>query len=93
MIEFLGGQMQRLTHRFIGWTVLTISHGGNYDANNRKVKWGPFFDAGQRDLAYTAQPSASSKKTRSSQLGGDRPEWRRLTIPVRCPCGSEQPDG
>jgi hypothetical protein len=43
-----------------GWTVLTISHGGNYDANNRKVKWGPFFDAGQRDLAYTAQPPAAT---------------------------------
>jgi hypothetical protein len=41
-----------------GWTVLTISHGGNYDARNRKVKWGPFFDAGQRDPAYTAQPPA-----------------------------------
>ena len=43
-----------------GWTVLTISHGGNYDEANRKVKWGPFFDAGQRDLTYDVLAPANT---------------------------------
>ncbi len=27
-----------------GWSVGVISHGGAFDAGNRRVKWGPFFD-------------------------------------------------
>ncbi len=28
----------------LGWAVQNISNGGNYDADNNKVKWGPFFE-------------------------------------------------
>lgn len=35
-----------------GWPVGTVSHGGSYDAVNGRVKWGPFYDAGERDLYY-----------------------------------------
>lgn len=34
------------------WEVLNISHGGAFDAVNRRVKWGPFFDSGERALTY-----------------------------------------
>ena len=37
-----------------GWTVSTISAGGNWDSINRKVKWGPFFEATSRALSYEA---------------------------------------
>lgn len=33
-----------------GWTASEISDGGAYDAQNKLVKWGPFFDATQRTL-------------------------------------------
>src|SRR5262249_25767652 len=32
--------------------VQNISHGGSYDALNRAVKWGPFYDNGTRELTY-----------------------------------------
>jgi hypothetical protein len=35
-----------------GWTATNISDGGVYDALNRKVKWGPFFDDTLRMLTY-----------------------------------------
>jgi hypothetical protein len=36
-----------------GWiNVQNISHGGSYDLVNRRVKWGPFYDNGARDLTY-----------------------------------------
>ena len=40
-----------------GWSVLDISHGGNLDDVNHKVKWGPFYDNGERDLYYVVQPA------------------------------------
>lgn len=41
-----------------GWTVGAISHGGVFDANLRKVKWGPFSDALARDLTVALTPGA-----------------------------------
>jgi len=35
-----------------GWTVTNISHSGQFDNVNHKVKWGPFFDADPRTLTY-----------------------------------------
>jgi len=37
-----------------GWDILPdqISHSGQWDGTNRKVKWGPFFDAQNRQLSY-----------------------------------------
>ena len=37
----------------VGWTAANISEAGVFDALNRKVKWGPFFDATPRLLTYT----------------------------------------
>jgi hypothetical protein len=39
-----------------GWVVSNITGGGAFDAVAGKVKWGPFFDNTQRNLAYTATP-------------------------------------
>jgi hypothetical protein len=39
-----------------GWRVEAISAGGSYDATNRVVKWGPFFDRESRELSYTVVP-------------------------------------
>jgi hypothetical protein len=36
-----------------GWTVGTISDGGEWDEGNRKVKWGPFFDEMSRTVTFT----------------------------------------
>jgi|GEM_PF-2326693 len=35
-----------------GWTVSTIGENGVFDSANRKIKWGPFFEASARSLAY-----------------------------------------
>lgn len=43
-----------------GWEVLSISHGGAFDAVNRKVKWGPFLDSGERTLTYDIVPDGAS---------------------------------
>ena len=40
----------------IGWTVTNINNSGAYDTNNRKVKWGPFFDNSPRTLNYVITP-------------------------------------
>lgn len=37
-----------------GWTVVRVSDGGDYDAVNGQVKWGPFFDSTPRVLSYEA---------------------------------------
>jgi len=39
-----------------GWEVVSIQ-GGVYDAENRRVKWGPFLDRQGRDLTYTLRPA------------------------------------
>ncbi|MFO1499954.1 MAG: hypothetical protein U1G07_16445 [Verrucomicrobiota bacterium] len=38
------------------WTVQSISHGGSLDNVNHLVKWGPFYDNGERELSYTMVP-------------------------------------
>ncbi len=43
-----------------GWEVLSISHGGAFDAVNRKVKWGPFLDSGERTLSYDIVPAGTA---------------------------------
>ena len=50
-----------------GWTVSAVGQNGTFDATNRKVKWGPFFDDAARDLSYTATPPAGSTGTKSFQ--------------------------
>jgi hypothetical protein len=35
-----------------GWEVLGVSHGGAFDTVQRKVRWGPFLDDGERELTY-----------------------------------------
>jgi uncharacterized delta-60 repeat protein len=43
-----------------GWPVSAISPGGELDAVNGKVKWGPFLDAAPRDLSYQVVPPAGA---------------------------------
>jgi len=43
----------------LNWTVSNISHGGTFDSINRKVKFGPFFDATARSLTYEVTPPAN----------------------------------
>jgi len=43
-----------------GWEVFSISHGGAFDAANRKVKWGPFLDSGERALTYDIVPAGTA---------------------------------
>jgi sugar lactone lactonase YvrE len=40
----------------VNWAVSGISDGGFYDAANRKVKFGPFFDSSPRSLSYVLTP-------------------------------------
>ncbi|MBI4661984.1 MAG: hypothetical protein HY735_24445, partial [Verrucomicrobia bacterium] len=43
-----------------GWTASSISHDGAWDARNRQVKWGPFFDNQPRQLRYEIVAAADS---------------------------------
>jgi alpha-tubulin suppressor-like RCC1 family protein len=39
-----------------GWVVSNINEEGSFDALNRLVKWGPFFDGAARTLTYDVMP-------------------------------------
>lgn len=39
-----------------GWRVESISAGGTWDAKERRVKWGPYFDRVARDFTYVVVP-------------------------------------
>lgn len=44
-----------------GWTdVSNISDGGNYDSDNQKVKWPPFFDNVSRTVSYAITPPGAA---------------------------------
>jgi hypothetical protein len=43
-----------------GWTVSGISHDGEFNPIQRRVKWGPFSDATPRTLTYQAAPAADA---------------------------------
>jgi hypothetical protein len=43
-----------------GWTVTVINGGGEHDALNRKIKWGPFFDAAARTLTCELVPPSTA---------------------------------
>ena len=71
-----------------GWTVDSINESGSWDDVNKKVKWGPYFDANIRTLTYNATPPAAEtgEKTFSGTAsfdGGDEPFVR--TISDICP--------
>ncbi len=62
-----------------GWTVAVtnLSDNGWFDASNRRVKFGPFFDGQPRQLTYHVTPPISASGTSvftgtSSADGGDR---------------------
>jgi len=56
-----------------GWTVDSINESGSWDDVNKKVKWGPFFDANIRILTYNATPPAgeTDEKTFSGTASFD----------------------
>ena len=39
-----------------GWRVVSVGEGGVYDAEQKKVKWGPYFDRMNREVTYTVVP-------------------------------------
>ncbi|MFM8470686.1 MAG: Calx-beta domain-containing protein, partial [Limisphaerales bacterium] len=45
-----------------GWNVKpgSLDQGGAFDGTNRKVKWGPFFDAAERVLTCVLEPGANT---------------------------------
>jgi hypothetical protein len=43
-----------------GWSVSNVSASGSYDVNNKRVKWGPFFDSTPRTLTYDLLPPANA---------------------------------
>jgi hypothetical protein len=55
-----------------GWTGSAISDSGVFDGNNRKVKWGPFFDDTSRTVGFEASGPAKGVPTRSKTNRGDR---------------------
>lgn len=46
-----------------GWQVSAISHGGLFDSQRGKVKWGPFFDATPRLLSYRVSVPLAATNT------------------------------
>jgi hypothetical protein len=52
----------------VGWTVSGIDEGGEWDAAQGKVKWGPFLDAAPRRLAYQVMPPPTARGT--ARFGG-----------------------
>jgi hypothetical protein len=48
-----------------GWTVANPSHGGVFDVQNNKVKFGPFFDSQSRTLTYQVTPPAEETGSKS----------------------------
>ena len=67
-----------------GWQVGTISHGGVYDAVNRKVKWGPFLDSGERELGYEATAVSAASGQAVFQGTGS---FDGLDVPISGPRG------
>ncbi|GEM_PF-2049818 len=57
-----------------GWTVGLISHGGQYDARTKRVKFGPFADSQPRQLQYELTPPLRESGTRffggNASVGG-----------------------
>ncbi len=43
-----------------GWLVSSVGQGGTFDALNRKVKWGLYFDAAPRALTYLVTPPTNA---------------------------------
>jgi len=43
-----------------GWTVSNISHGGHWDTQHEKVKWGPFFSPIPESVSYDVTPPAEA---------------------------------
>jgi hypothetical protein len=48
-----------------GWVVSTISHSGQWDTVNGKIKWGPFFDATARTVSYVVTPPTGETGTKT----------------------------
>jgi len=46
-----------------GWQVENVSDGGELDAVNQRIKWGPFFDAAPRTLTYAVIPPKDASGT------------------------------
>jgi hypothetical protein len=45
-----------------GWVAVAISDGGQFDANFRKIKWGPFYDAQSRNLTVQLKITTNSPR-------------------------------
>ncbi len=65
-----------------GWSVRNLSHEGRWDATNRKIKWGPFFDPTPRTFTYDAVPMPAAAG--SAQFAG-RGSFDGLGVPAAGP--------
>lgn len=66
-----------------GWTAANISDGGEFDAVNGRLRWGPFFDNASRALRYTATPplNAGSAATIAGVVS-----WDGTSLTTAGPC-------
>jgi parallel beta-helix repeat protein len=48
-----------------GWGISDINESGQWDSVNKKVKWGPFFDAKNRTLTYKTTPPVGETGTKT----------------------------
>ena len=48
-----------------GWSVVSISGDGSFDAGAGKLKWGPYFDDAARHMSYVAIPPAGAASVAS----------------------------
>ena len=76
-----------------GWSVSNISHGGTFDAVNRKVKWGPLFTPFPPELTYDVLPPAANANDRcfTGIISVDGANWSICGVecltPYCCPEG------
>jgi len=61
-----------------GWRVTAVLDGGTYDAVNRTVKWGPYFDRQPRNVGYTVVPD----RVVAGQRFLGRASYDGLLVPV-----------
>jgi hypothetical protein len=51
----------------LGWQVIQVSHGGQFDPVSRRVKFGPYFDVSPRVLSYEVIPPLTEAGMRQFQ--------------------------
>ena len=51
-----------------GWRVMAVGENGEFDRENGKIKWGPYFGDAMRTLTATVRPSVGRNKAIVGQM-------------------------